>query len=333
MTPPTRRNSKSQPNTQMGIRHLNRIIATKCNHDAVKKTHLSEFAGKKIAIDASIYLYRFIGENRLIEHFYLLISLFRHYDIIPLFVFDGSAPLEKQAIIQERRENKIRAEEKYKDIEKQLAFIEDRDEKHELETEMIKLKKEFIRVKDRDILKIKALLTYYGVSYVNAPGEADVLCAQLIHTNRIYACLSEDMDLFAYGCGRVLRNISLMKHTVLLYDLRTILHQLHMTMDEFRQVIVLSGTDYNKDNKTNLKQSMHLFYEYKHTEVPTFYEWLRLNTNYINDYDALKNAYEMFDVAKNINGEFIATLAIENRSKNEKELVKLLEDDGFIFIN
>jgi hypothetical protein len=41
----------------------------------------------------------------------------------------------------------------------------------------------------------------------------------------------------------------------------------------------------------------------------------------------------MFDVAKNINGEFIATLAIENRSKNEKELVKLLEDDGFIFIN
>jgi 5'-3' exonuclease len=318
--------------TTMGIRHLNRMIAIRCNHDAIKKTHLSEFAGKQIAIDTSIYLYRFIGEDKLLEHFYLLISLFRHYEIMPLFVFDGTAPQEKQELLKERRENKHRAEEKYKEIEKQLTTMEDRDDRQDLELELVKLKKDFVRVKDTDINKIKNLLTHCGASYIEAPGEADVLCAQLIHTGRVYACLSEDMDLFAYGCSRILRHISLLKHTVLLYDLRTILHQLHMTMDEFRQVLVLSGTDYNKDETTNLKDSMALFYQYKHTEVPTFYEWLRLNTEYIKNYDALKTAYDMFDVAKNIDDNFIKTMAIENGKKNDAEIEKIMEEDGFIFI-
>ncbi len=308
------------------------MIATRCNHDAIKKTHLSEFAGKHIAVDTSIYLYRFIGEDRLLEHFYLLISLFRHYDIIPIFVFDGTAPQEKQELLKERRETKSRAEEKYKEIAKQLSTTLDRDDKQDLELELMKLKKKFVRVKDTDIKKIKMLLTNYGISHVEAHGEADVLCAQLIHTGRVYACLSEDMDLFAYGCSRILRHISLLKHTVLLYDLRIILHQLHMTMDEFRQVLVLSGTDYNKDETTNLKDSMALFYQYKHNEVPTFYEWLQLNTQYIRNYDGLKNTYEMFDVVKNIDNDFVKNIAIENGDKNDANIEKIMEDDGFIFI-
>lgn len=308
------------------------MIASKCNHDAIKKTHLSEFAGKKIAIDASIYLYRFVGEEKLIEHYYLLISLFRHYEIIPVFVFDGEAPKEKQNLLKERRENKCRAEEKYKTIEKQLITLEDSEERQDLESEMMKLKKEFVRVREKDILKIKLLLQCSGICYIDAPGEADVLCAQLIHSNRVYACMSEDMDMFAYGCGRIIRHISLIKHTVLLYDLRTILHQLHMTIDEFRQVVVLSGTDYNKDESTNLKDSLALFYEYKRTEVPTFYEWLRLNTGYIKNYDNLRHAYDMFDVAKNINDNFIKGIDITVGEKNDQAVVNILEEDGFIFL-
>ena len=308
------------------------MIAKKCNRDAIKKTHLSDFSGRKIAIDASIYLYRFMGEEKLIEHFYLLITLFRHYQIIPLFVFDGVAPREKQNLIKERRENKCRAEEKYRNIEKQLEKTEDRDEKHDLETEMIKLKKEFVRVKDRDIIKVKALLTNSGISFIDAHGEADVLCAQLIHTNLVYACLSEDMDMFAYGCSRILRHISLIKHTVLLYDLRTILHQLRMTIDEFRQVVVLSGTDYNKDDSTNLKDTMALFYQYKNTEVPTFYEWVRLNTEYIKNYNSLRHTYDMFDVARNINDKFLRDIEINLGNKNDTEIVKILEEDGFVFV-
>jgi len=51
----------------------------------------------------------------------------------------------------------------------------------------------------------------YGVSYIDADGEADQLCASLVLKNKVYACLSEDMDLFVYGCPRVLRYLSFIK--------------------------------------------------------------------------------------------------------------------------
>lgn len=319
----------------MGIKHLNRFIATRCNDAAIRKIHLSELSGKKIAIDASIYLYRFMTDDRLLEQFYLMLSIFRHYNIIPIFVFDGTAPQEKQELIKERREIKQRAEEKYNKLENQLQTIEngvDNDEKQDIAIEMLRLKKDFVRIKDTDIKQVKSLLYQSGASWIHAKGEADVLCAQLIHTGRVYACLSEDMDMFAYGCSRVLRHISLIKHTALLYDLREILHQLGMTMDEFRQVLVLSGTDYNKDDTINLKDSMELFRKYKENEVPTFYEWLQLNTLYIKDYGQLKLTYEMFDAVKTLDSDYVQKIIIEPGIYYEKEVEEIMEKEGFIFV-
>lgn len=315
----------------MGIKHLNRFIATRCNDSAIRKIHLSELSGKKIAIDASIYLYRFMSDDRLLEQFYLMLSIFRHYKIIPIFVFDGVAPQEKQELIKERREIKQRAEEKYNKL---LAIenIVDNDEKQDIAIEMLRLKKDFVRIKDTDIKMVKTLLYQSGASWIHAKGEADVLCAQLIHTGRVYACLSEDMDMFAYGCSRVLRHISLIKHTALLYDLREILHQLGMTMDEFRQVLVLSGTDYNKDDTTNLKDSMELFHKYKENEVPTFYEWLQLNTLYIKDYGQLKLTYDMFDAVKTLDADYVQKIIIEPGIYYEKEVKEIMGKEGFIFV-
>lgn len=315
----------------MGIKHLNKFITTRCSHPAIRKINLSELSGKKIAIDASIYLYRFVSDGRLLEQFYSMLSIFRHYEITPIFIFDGVAPQEKQELLKERREIKHRAEEKYNELELQLHTIEN-DETQDIKIEMIRLKKNFVRIKDTDIKQVKSLLYQSGASWIHAKGEADVLCAQLIHTGRVYACLSEDMDMFVYGCSRVLRHISLIKHTALLYDLREILHQLGMTMDEFRQVLVLSGTDYNKDDATNLKDSMELFREYKDNELPTFYEWLQLNTEYIKDYDRLKLTYDMFDVAKNIDAEYVQKIIIELGTYYEKEVKQIMEKDGFIFL-
>lgn len=315
----------------MGIKHLNRFIATRCNDSAIRKIHLSELSGKKIAIDASIYLYRFMSDDRLLEQFYLMLSIFRHYNIIPIFVFDGVAPQEKQELIKERREIKQRAEEKYN----KLLAIEngaDNDEKQDIAIEMLRLKRDFVRIKDTDIKMVKSLLYQSGASWIHAKGEADVLCAQLIHTGRVYACLSEDMDMFAYGCSRVLRHISLIKHTALLYDLREILHQLGMTMDEFRQVLVLSGTDYNKDDTTNLKDSMELFHKYKENEVPTFYEWLQLNTLYIKDYGQLKLTYDMFDAVKTLDADYVQKIIIEPGIYYEKEVKEIMGKEGFIFV-
>ena len=313
----------------MGIKNLNKFLSAKCDTNAIHKIGLDELSGKRISVDASIYLYRFIGENRLIEHFYLMISVFREYNIIPIFVFDGVAPIEKKELLKERREKKIQAEEKYNEIKSQMLEIKDADEKADMELELVKLKKEFVRVRETDIKMVKNLLTHSGITWTEAPGEADVLCAELVLSGTAYACLSEDMDMFAYGCDRVLRHLSLSKHTVLIYDLKEILAQIQMTKCEFRQVLVLSGTDYNKNSATDLRESLKRFREYKSendslSNIP-FYEWLK-----IINLDELNKTYKMFELMPNDN-DF--NIPIENAAKNEDEIKKIMELEGFIYIN
>jgi len=292
---------------------------------------MSEFNGKKVAIDASIYLYRFIGEKKLVEHMYLMVSIFKSHGVEPIFIFDGASPPEKKELLAERKEKKRIAEEKYQNIKNQ---IEDNEDKYEMLNEMEKLKKQFIHIKEADYKVVKQLLDDSGVKWVDAPGEADELCAHFMHTGQVYACLSEDMDMFAYGCCRVLRHFSLVKHNVLFYDLEQILMQLQMNVQEFRQVIVLSGTDYNKEDTTNLQDSVKWFYAYKQSIIlsedaiqPTFYEWLAKNTNYIKNMDVLLATYGMFR-QKNLAFD----CPDDVKKENKERLIELLGHDGFVFV-
>lgn len=88
---------------------------------------------------------------------------------------------------------------------------------------------------------MKTLLQAYGVTYFEAPGEADILCAKLVTNNLVYACLSEDTDMFVYGCGRVLRYLSLTLSNVVIYDLNHILKTLNLNMDLFKKYAFYMG--------------------------------------------------------------------------------------------
>ena len=79
----------------MGIKYLNKYLMQNCKNKSIEKKHLSYLSGKKIVIDTSIYLYKYQAQNALQENFYHMISLFRKYNIHPLFVFDGKPPIEK----------------------------------------------------------------------------------------------------------------------------------------------------------------------------------------------------------------------------------------------
>ena len=66
----------------MGIPKLNRYLLNTCSSDSIKKKHLSSFSGKIVAVDASIYMYKFTGYNALVENMYLLVNTFKYYKII-----------------------------------------------------------------------------------------------------------------------------------------------------------------------------------------------------------------------------------------------------------
>ena len=79
----------------MGVKLLSKLLKQECN-DVTNTVHLSQLYGKKLCIDASIYLYRFKCNEALLENLYLMCSVFRKYNIDVIFVFDGKPGDEKK---------------------------------------------------------------------------------------------------------------------------------------------------------------------------------------------------------------------------------------------
>lgn len=326
----------------MGIKYLNYYIREKCSKESVKCISLKELSGKKIAVDISIYLYKYTSGNSLIENFYLMMSVFHKYNIIPIFVFDGKSRTEKKELLIKRHQDKKYAENEYNLLKEKLEKNQDIDEveKQEIQSTMDSLKKKFVYIQREDIHNVKQLIISYGMTYYDAKGEADELCALLVLKKKVWACLSEDMDMFVYGCFRVLRYLSLINHTCVLYNTKKILEEFKMNQDDFRQVCVLSGTDYNiqkcRDDNTSydLYKVMKLFNKYlKEKETIGFYNWIEKNKLLEQDMDLLLNVYNMFDLScVNYNID-IDKIKIANRIVDKEKMKNILQLDGFIFVN
>ena len=324
----------------MGIRYLNKFLRTECKGENIKFINVAELSGKKIAIDISIYLYKFIGDDSLIENMYLMLAVFRYYNIIPIFIFDGKAPTEKKELLKKRKNDKMAARAEFNTLKKQLTDLTDNDEKQEIMNSMDLLKKQFITISKEQVEQVKKLIRVFGATYFDAPGEADELCASLVIKNKAWACLSEDMDMFVYGCTRVLRYLSLMNHTAVLYSIKGILEDLDITQKELREICVLSGTDYNfnssKKNELGLYKTMSYFKKFqkeckKDGLHKDFYDWLLENTDYIDDSEHLKNIYNMFDLtSSHENIQVFDNIKVTNGPIIKNELYAILENDGFI---
>ena len=302
----------------MGIKNLNRFLRENCTKKSINKVHLKQFANKIVVIDTSIYMYRFLSDGALLENMSLLISIFKSYKIIPIFIFDGKPPPEKKQLLIQRLMEKKDAEEKFLNIQSSIDTVNE-NEKLALLMEMDKLKRQFIRVTEDDIRKTKELMDIHRITYYESPGEADELCAYLVKSRKAWGCLSDDMDMFLYGCPYVLRNISLIHHTVLFYNTRKILNELEMTEKEFCQIMVLSGTDYNIYSETSLTETIKWFYEFKkycfnQKCSVDFYEWLYKYTKYIKDYDNLLKTYQMFQLTNNNNWKQLENIVFDKKN-------------------
>ena len=249
---------------KMGIKHLHRFI-----HRHASSFHRTipfiELRGKKIAVDTSIYMYKYLSKNALFDEFYLMIQLMLNADITPIFIFDGKPHHHKNKTMQHRRENKTKKEAQLQKVP--VSNIKERK----------RLQKQCIRVTQEHTNMIKELMDTMGVMYLDAPYEADELCAKFVLDKKVYACLSDDMDMFVYGCSKILRMLDLFEENVVLYDMSRILRSLKMNQSQFRDMCVLSGTDYNDGTHTiDYYYKQFQMYKKEKTTKP-LYEWLLQN--------------------------------------------------------
>jgi hypothetical protein len=281
-----------------------------------------------------------MSDNALLENMYLLISIFKTYQITPLFIFDGKPPPEKMELLCMRKNEKKDAEQKYLNMQSTLNNAKEH-EKKEILYEMEQLKRKFVRIKESDVRSVKELMDAYGVHYYDSHTEADVVCANLVNNGTAYACMSDDMDMFLYSCPIVLRHLSLMNHTVVTYDTPKILTDLDMTDRHFKEIMVLSGTDYNLHSNTSLTETINWFYEYKKYNIEQtnnnskpleFYVWLVKNTKYVGDFKKLLKTYQMFQIDNNNNNlKQWNNLVIEPKTQDINKLHTIMNTEGFIF--
>jgi flap endonuclease-1 len=224
-----------------------------------------------IAVDASIYIYKFFVNNDynlLHNGIVTMIEDFKRRNIKLLFVFDGKPPGIKDSTIDDRREAKNDAKLLYNNTS-------NNEEKKKLE-------KMFIEVTPETIDFVKKILNRKKLQFIEATNEADPECASLVIKKKCWACLSDDTDMFIYGCPRVLRCYSIKTKTFMFYPLDKILGHLKLNLTEFREICVISGTDYNTAQSIEIEKVFELFKEFRkykkiHNNSESFINWFENN--------------------------------------------------------
>lgn len=314
----------------MGIKNLNSYIKKKCTNFSIQTRNLSDYKNKKIVVDASIYLYKYSVDNELIENIYTMVTLFRKYNISPVFVFDGKPCEDKQETLNKRKQERICSKQQYSELLKEIELNKELKKKYEIKLELESLKRKSVKVTRGDVGSVKELLTSYGIPFIVSPEEADGLCAYMVLYGIVDACLSDDTDMFMYNCSVVLQNINLMNETVIEYNTSNIFHELNITNNEFVDMMVLKGTDYNICNNLEIGEVFNTYKRYKkeNTDI-NFYNWLINKNKYEMEISELEKTRSIFNIDKNKYRDVVDTdLSLKNIDM--ERLKKCLTNNGFI---
>jgi len=234
----------------MGIKNLTKLIADN-TEGAIKEQVLSNYFGRKIAIDASMTLYQFMiairsggealtNENgEVTSHLQGLFNRtinFMDKGIKPVYVFDGKPPKAKRGELDARREKAAEAQTQLEEAKKTGT-----------EEEVEKLQKRTVRVSKQENMDCKRLLRLMGMPVVEAPCEAEAQCAELCKGGLVYATATEDMDALTFGTPILLRHFTqseAKKQPIQQFTLQTVLSELGFTQEEFNDLCIMLGCDY-----------------------------------------------------------------------------------------
>lgn len=340
----------------MGIKGLNKFLK-EFAPGSIKTVELSNFYGKVVAIDTSIYMYRGfyfekistsdIGKNvSPVAPFVRQIVRFVKNGIIPLYVFDGKPPKEKANELKGRKNAK---ESNMKTIDnlnviksKFLAGESDFHKKYstitDVEMDLQKYNKRVLNVKKHNFDQVMELFRLMGIPYIVAVGEAEGLCAKLVKDGTAISTLSEDTDLYPCGCPLVIKDFSPTNNTVTQTDLRVALHELGLTYDQFIDLCILLGSDYHRNTIRGIGPKKAYEYIKKFENIEGIIENTKHtvpdNFNYVKIRELFKHCGEDNLVDESYIPKFsfpvikkILCYLKDNEIKISKAYIKYLEND------
>ena len=277
----------------MGIISLQTFLNNGLNK---RKTHISELKNKKICIDIYNYIYKYLAKGKLIPQLEKMCKILRKYNIQCLFVFDGKYGKIKVNTQKDRQKKRERAEKKFQKLN--LKQHLSKNEKRILK----KVLRERVKVTKWDIYDTKKCLEHCGMKYVVADGEAEEYCAELVNKKYVFGCMSDDTDLFPFGCKYIIRNFNINKETIEMFYFPNVLSNMEINFQDFKTICCLSSNDYNTTNKN--KNFVYYYKLYKNYIVDkvnynntSFMNWLKyenlINVEEIEKYNFTKEVYNL----------------------------------------
>jgi flap endonuclease-1 len=313
----------------MGIKRLNKFLSefgeypllTNYNNIREYTRKYSNYNYSSCAVDVLVYAYKFqYSYNDIFYGFWLQISRLLSNHIIPIYVFDGKPPIEKEHILKYRLNRKEKLKEKIRELENDDLIGND--------AQIKKLNRQIINISKLDITNFKSMLDILHLPYIVANGEADAMCAKLCKEKYVDACLSEDMDLLTHGCTKL---IKMSREKIIEYDLNFILDELNLKYEEFIDMCILFGCDYvNTIPRLKPNVAYDLIQKYKSIEE------ILNNT----EYDKYTNFAEKYALARDIftnscNNEIINnTLKIKiTQTINKNNLINFFKKNNIMTHN
>jgi len=230
----------------MGIKNLNAVL--KKNHSFPKK-NIKDIKHSIVAVDFSLFLYRFLyNQNNPVECFLRQLTVFFKNNILPVYVLDGSAPVEKNEIINKRANKRIKISEELKKLldlkEKLINDCASPRKLSLLEDEILRLEKKCVQFSKENTQTLINFFEMCGVPVIKENYESDWILAQLSKNNLVDYILSEDSDILVYGAKKIMKNFCIQEESFYLYERDKILDSIGFNNDEFIDMCILSGCDY-----------------------------------------------------------------------------------------
>lgn len=281
----------------MGIKNLHKLLkdlAPNCYHTR----HLSQFAFQKIAIDISLYMFKYktiMGDDWL-KAFVNLVGCLRKNEIHCVFIYDNGSPVEKSKEKEERQAQRQKLLDKTNQLEKDIKnylqlgeiseLLRDINNKYQKEDkvrrllskmtdnnlnfnikyaqeEYEKIKNQSISITKQDFNLSRELFDILKVPYFNAILEAEKTCVHLQKDGLVDGVLSEDTDVLAYGVKHFLTKINTGDDTCVYINIDEVLQTLELSYEQFLDVCIMCGTDYNNNiPKIGPKNAYKLIKEY-----------------------------------------------------------------------
>ena len=335
----------------MGIKNLHTFLRS-IDQNIYKKKQIQDYQNQVFAVDTSIYMCKYKSSmgNRWLQGFWLMLVLFKKYNIKLIFVFDAKPPPEKEVerhfrnLQKEKIKKKVdtvtaeyyaskKENYKFKNVDEYLNWIEkkfpnlflhlkkhENDILNEMDIYFIiqKLENSIIRIHGDDFVLLKNFLTILQIPFLYAHSEAEGTCAFLNEIGKVDGVLTEDTDVLVYGCKMMLHSLKLKDEIINELKLDDILNTMQVNQKQFVDFCIMCGTDYN-DNIPKLGPKTCYSLIQKNENLENIEKLQKYDTSILN-YQRVRSLFGFDDYKIELNS-------------SEEEKPKKIDVQQFLFEN